>query len=223
MATVATMTAPTLDKQALETGRKLFAQRCEFVMGLANVADIPHSDVPEVAFAGRSNVGKSSLLNALTGRKSLARTSNTPGRTREINFFLLDERLMLTDLPGYGYARASKQQIKNWTSLVKDYLKGRSVLRRTMLLIDARHGLKESDKRIMTMLDDAGVSYQAVLTKCDKVAATKLKDRITAIEKEFAAHTAAHPEIIATSARDGTGIPELRAELATLAVTNKLQ
>jgi GTP-binding protein len=173
--------------------------------------------MPEIAFAGRSNVGKSSLLNALTGRKTLARTSNTPGRTREINFFELGEALLLADLPGYGYAKVSKKQVKGWTRLVRDYLTGRPNLRRLCLLIDARRGIKDSDREIMGLLDEAAVVYQAVFTKCDKVKAGALAARLQEAATELKTHGAAYPAIAATSALKGTGIAELRAGLAALA------
>jgi GTP-binding protein len=208
--------------EALEEGRQLFAQVCEFVTGAARVEHIPETALPEVAFAGRSNVGKSSLLNALTGRASLARTSNAPGRTREINFFKLGGRLILADLPGYGYARAPKARVKRWTWLIDAYLRGRARLRRACLLIDARHGIKPADREMMAALDGAAVSYQVVLTKCDKLQPPALEASLHAVTRELARHTAAHPEIFATSARDGRGIPELRAALATLAARAKL-
>ncbi|MEQ8196185.1 MAG: ribosome biogenesis GTP-binding protein YihA/YsxC [Rhodospirillales bacterium] len=217
------MMRPEADEAALEAGRKLFSQQCDFLLGAATREHIPDTSLPEIAFAGRSNVGKSSLLNALTGRKTLARTSNTPGRTREINFFDLAHRLILVDLPGYGYARASKSLIKQWTGLVNDYLRGRVQLRRVALLIDARHGLKDSDEKVMAMLDTAAVSYQAVLTKADKIAAGKLDGVCGKIAAVLAKHTAAHPDIIATSARTGAGIPELRAVLSALAAESDLQ
>ena len=203
--------------QALEYGRVLFAQACEFIMGAADMGQVPETDLPEVAFAGRSNVGKSSLINALTGRKTLARTSNPPGRTRQVNFFDLGGRLMLADLPGYGYAKAPKAEIEQWTDLVKDYLSGRPGLRRACLLIDARHGFKETDRQVMALLDQSAVVYQVTLTKCDKLKETALKSRIADVRWELAAHTAAYPEIIATSARKDQGIAELRAALAALA------
>ena len=208
---------PDDDAQALEHGRWLFAQSCDFVLGAASMDQVPETTLPEIAFAGRSNVGKSSLINALTNRSALARTSNTPGRTRQVNFFDLGNRLMLADLPGYGYAKAPKTEIEQWTGLIEDYLRGRAGLRRVCLLIDARHGLKESDRKVMALLDQAAVIYQAVLTKCDKLKQGPLKDRIQGVADELATHTAAHPEIIATSARDGSGIPALRAALAALA------
>ena len=205
------------DAAAIEAGRLLFARPAEFVLSVAEAAQLPPLGSPEIAFAGRSNVGKSSLLNALTGRKALARTSNTPGRTRQLNFFDLDGRLTLVDLPGYGYARASKTNIAAWTALVNGYLKGRPTLRRAMLLIDARHGLKESDREIMAMLDEAAVVYQVVLTKIDKTKSSALETVISAITAELARHGAAHPEIAATSAYTGSGIAEIRATLAALA------
>jgi len=202
---------------ALERGRLLFAQRCDFVLGATDMSQVPETELPEISFAGRSNVGKSSLINALTGRNTLARTSNTPGRTRQVNFFNLGGRLMLSDLPGYGYARAPKTEIAEWTALIEDYLRGRAGLRRVCLLTDARHGLKQTDRQVMALLDQAAVTYQVVLTKCDKVKTGPLQDRIESTLAELAGHTAAYPEIAATSARKGDGIAELRAELATLA------
>ena len=207
----------------IESGRLLFQRPCRFVQGCAKIEQLPSDELPEIAFAGRSNVGKSSLINALVGMKALARTSNTPGRTQEINFFDLDGQMMIADLPGYGYARAPKTQIKAWTGLVKTYLRGRVSLKRTFVLVDARHGIKDSDQRVMEMLDVAGVSYQAILTKADKITENKLESTRAKVAEVFAQHTAAHPEILATSARTGAGIPELRAALATLAETGNLQ
>jgi GTP-binding protein len=200
-----------------EFGRWLFAQDCRFVAGAATAAAVPAASLPEIAFAGRSNVGKSSLVNALTGRKTLARVSLTPGRTRQLNFFLLGERLMLVDLPGYGYASASKSDIKAWTGLTRDYLKGRPGLRRVLLLIDSRHGLKEPDREMMKMLDEAAVSYQIVLTKADKPKPPELERVRAAVTEEAARHVAAHPELAVTSAAAGLGIEELRAGLAGFA------
>ncbi|OFX09718.1 MAG: YihA family ribosome biogenesis GTP-binding protein [Alphaproteobacteria bacterium RIFOXYD12_FULL_60_8] len=203
--------------EALEAGRKLFAGRCDFLMGVVELAQLPESGLPEVAFAGRSNVGKSSLINALTGRKALARTSNTPGRTQEINFFNLSERLMLVDLPGYGFAEAPKDVVARWRGLVFDYLRGRPNLRRACVLIDARHGLKTSDREVMKMLDEAAVNYQVVLTKADKIKDRELEARQEAIRIELGADfIAAHPVVLATSSEKGTGIAELRAALAAL-------
>ncbi len=202
----------------LDNGRRLFAGESTFIMGAVQLEQIPPSDIPEIAFAGRSNVGKSSLLNALTGRKNLARTSNTPGRTREINFFNLEDRLMLADLPGYGYARAPKTMVDGWTRLINDYLRGRAELRRCFLLIDARHGLKESDRAAMAMMDAAAQSYQIVLTKCDKIKPGPYRVLHDKILAELAKHPAAYPSIVATSARKGDGLEALRAELAQIAL-----
>ena len=206
------------EKAALETGRLLFAGPCDFLISAADENDLPAlGGGTEVAFAGRSNVGKSSLLNALTGRKTLARTSNTPGRTRLLNFFSLGGRLILVDLPGYGYARASRTDIERWTQLTRGYLKGRPQLRRVCLLIDARHGIKGSDRQVMAELDTAAVSYQVVLTKADKVKPGPLQRLIAETEAMVARNPAAHPHCLATSSTTGAGIPELRAALAALA------
>ena len=211
----------TISDELIEAGRILFAGTCEFIMGAAREDQLPATELAEVAFAGRSNVGKSILINALTGRKALARTSNTPGRTREVNFFLLGEKLMLADLPGYGYARASKSSIANWTELIERYLKGRRPLRRVCLLVDARHGPKDSDRAAMALMDEAAQVYQIVLTKADKMKGPALQRIIGKAGAELAKHSAAHPEIIATSAVKGTGIAELRAQLAALALEEK--
>jgi len=201
----------------LESGRILFAQNCDFLISAASFDQLPDSELPEIAFAGRSNVGKSSLLNALTGRKNLARTSNTPGRTQQVNFFDLGGRMMLTDLPGYGYARAAKSVVEQWTRLIKSYLRGRVQLRRVCLLVDSRHGLKDTDREAMTLMDEAAVAYQIVLTKCDKIKAAELEKLLTKIHKEIAKHVAAHPEILVTSSFKSIGIEDMRAALATLA------
>ncbi len=205
----------------LEAGRLLFTQACDFMLGVEGLDHLPGPDTPEVAFAGRSNVGKSSLINALTGRNTLARTSNTPGRTQQLNFFRLGSpargHLTLVDLPGYGFARVSKEKVARWTALLKAYLRGRPNLRRALVLIDGRHGLKEPDHEIMAMMDEAAVSYQIVLTKADKVPDADRAKLWTAAERDLKAHVAAHPRLIATSSRTGWGIAELRAELAALA------
>ena len=203
----------------LESGRLLFTQSCDFTIGATNFDQLPVTELPEVAFAGRSNVGKSSLINALTNHKSLARTSNTPGRTQQINFFNLGHRLMLADLSGYGYAKASKSVVAEWNDLIKLYLSGRAQLRRACLLIDSRHGIKDNDRETMKLMDTTAVSYQIVLTKCDKIkkgALEKLQARTT---KEISAHVAAHPDILTTSSTKGYGIAEMRAGLAALAIS----
>ncbi len=204
------------DVETLEEANRLFRHPCTFLKGVVNVAGLPGDALPEVAFAGRSNVGKSSLLNALVGQKALARTSNTPGRTREVNYFVLDDRAYLVDLPGYGYAKASKKEVAGWNRLIQDYLRGRASLRRVFLLIDARHGLKTSDAPTLELMDVAAVSYQAVLTKADKVKAAELEKVIERTAKELSKHPAAFPGIIVTSARKDTGLPELRAAILTL-------
>lgn len=211
-------TAPAApDPEAVERGRYLFAQDCGFIAAAAAVAALPLPAQPEIAFAGRSNVGKSSLVNALTGRRMLARTSHTPGRTRQVIFFALGGRLVLVDLPGYGYARASKGDVAHWTGLVEAYLTGRPNLRRVCLLIDSRHGIKPSDERAMALLDAAAVSYQIVLTKTDALAPAALAAMRQATARALARRRAAHPHLIATSARTGAGLAELRAALAALA------
>ncbi len=200
-------------------GEKLFKAPCEFVKGVVSIDALPDDGRPEIAFAGRSNVGKSSLINALTGRKTLARVSVTPGRTRELNFFALgpEGALYLVDMPGYGYAKAPKSAVKGWTQLIQDYLRGRRELKRVFLLIDARHGIKANDRDTMSLLDEAAVSYQAVLTKADKPKQTELEAVIGKTEAELAKRPAAYPQILVTSARTGSGIPELRAAVAALA------
>jgi GTP-binding protein len=196
---------------------KFFAKPCDFIMGGANLESLPPTIIPEIAFAGRSNVGKSSLVNALTGKSTLAKSSNTPGRTREMNFFLLAESLMMVDLPGYGYAKAPKTDVARWTALVKAYLTGRPNLRRVCVLVDSRHGLKDTDQGIMKLLDKSAVSYQIVLTKTDKIKPIELEQVRESALLLLKKHPAAHPHIIATSAETKDGIKELRAELATFA------
>jgi GTP-binding protein len=206
-----------LEPALVEEGRRLFAREARFVFAAADAAALPPEGLPEIAFAGRSNVGKSSLINGLCGRRLLARTSNTPGRTRQVNFFELAGRLMLVDLPGYGFAQAAKTDIARWTALVRRYLQHRERLLRVCLLLDARHGVKESDRALMRLLDEAAVSYQAVLTKADKVRDGDLAAAAAAVAAEFARHPAAHPEIHLTSAVARSGIASLRANLAGLA------
>jgi GTP-binding protein len=205
------------DSLQIEAGRKLFAGACDFRAGAATEDMLPALDLPELAVAGRSNVGKSSLLNALTGHRALARVSRTPGRTQQINFFELAGRLTLVDLPGYGYAAAQKRAVANWNKLIEHYLKGRAGLRRVLLLIDARHGIKPADRRALALLDEAALSYVVVLTKCDEVKPDTL-DRLAAVTAaDLAKHPAAYPALYLTSAHDGSGIAELRGALAELA------
>ena len=195
--------------------RKLFAKECQFVIGAVSVEDIPNiTPLPEIAFIGRSNVGKSTLINALTGRKTLARVSNTPGRTRQLNFFNLDDKLMLVDLPGYGYAKASKKEIKKWEGLIKDYLAGRVQLRRVCLLIDCRRGIKDSDSEFMQLLDDHAVSYQIMLTKSDKSSSAEIEKICDTIKSRAKKHPALFDHVIITSATERIGIDELQATLA---------
>ena len=200
-----------------EAGRRLFAQECRFVAGAATLDRLPPAGLPEVAFAGRSNVGKSSLVNALTNRQTLARTSNTPGRTQQLNFFELGGRLVLVDLPGYGYAKVSKARVADWTRLLTRYLKGRATLSTAMLLVDSRHGLKDSDRAMMAELDGAAVAYQIVLTKADKPKPAELDAVRAAVAEELKRHPAAFPAVRTTSAETGAGIAGLRARLAALA------
>lgn len=201
------------DEELVETARKLFAGPIGFLKSAPALEHLPDPDVPEIAFAGRSNVGKSSLLNALTGRNALARTSNTPGRTQELNFFDVGDPLefRLVDMPGYGFAKAPKDVVKKWRFLVNDFLRGRQVLKRALVLIDARHGVKEVDREILEMLDKAAVSYRMVLTKADKVKASDLAAVTASVEAEARKRPAAHPHVLATSSEGGMGIAELRA------------
>ena len=205
------------DAATLERGRKLFAGPCTFLKGVVAMSGLPPADRVEVCFAGRSNVGKSTLINALTGHKALARASNTPGRTQEINYFILGESHYLVDLPGYGFAKAPVATVEKWQRLLKAYLSGRPTLRRAFVLIDARHGIKEVDDEILTLLDKAAVPFQAVLTKADKVKAAELAEILDQVRARLQSHPAAFPELIVTSSEKGEGIAILRATIAALA------
>jgi GTP-binding protein len=202
--------------EAREKGRLLFAGPVDFVKGVVAMSGLPPADRREVCFAGRSNVGKSSLINALTGRKTLARASNTPGRTQEINYFALGEERYLVDLPGYGYAEAPLAIVAKWQALLKQYLAGRQTLRRAFVLIDARHGVKAVDEEILKLLDRSAVTYQAVLTKVDKINRTEREAVIEQVKGALTKHPAAFPEIVVTSSEKGEGIETLRAIIATL-------
>ncbi len=206
------------DELNIEDGRKLFAGTCDFILGVAGLEQLPDANKPEIAFAGRSNVGKSSLINALTGRKALARTSHTPGRTQQLNYFNLgDGRLYMVDMPGYGYAKVSKTIREEWNALIRSYLRGRPNLRCVFILIDARHGLKDSDIELMKMLDETAVSYRIILTKTDKVKDEERKKIIAKTTASLKKHSAAHPEISTTSAHKDVGVAELRALMASYA------
>ncbi len=209
------MTEPWTEEQIL-AGRRLFAGPSRFIMGVVALEQLPPATRPEIAFAGRSNAGKSTLINALTGKNGLARASNTPGRTRELNFFEIGDALTLVDMPGYGYAKAAKSDVGKWQALLRGYLRGRPGLLRAFVLVDARHGPKEADERIFALLDEAAVTYQIVLTKADKVSPKDLAHTERLAETAAKAHSAAYPYIHATSAVKGTGLPELRAEIAGL-------
>ncbi len=205
--------AETPDDALLEKGRKLFAGETEFVKGVVAMSGLPPADRLEICFAGRSNVGKSSLINALTGRKGLARASNTPGRTQEINFFTAGD-IYVVDLPGYGYANAPVAVVEKWQNLLKQYLSGRQTLRRVFVLIDARHGAKAVDEEIMTLLDRSAVTFQAVMTKTDKVKKAALEESLAKTRAALSKHPAAYPELILTSSEKGDGIATLRATIA---------
>lgn len=206
------------DDEAIEAGRLLFTQSCDFMLSVAAIKQLPATDLPEIAFVGRSNVGKSTLINAITNHKQLARTSNTPGRTQQINLFNLGGRLILADLPGYGFAKAPKPTVESWHRLIQTYLKGRPTLRIVAILIDARHGLKDVDLDYMTFLADAAVAYRVVLTKADHVKPVALATLLQDVEAALKHKVGAHPLPIATSSKDNAGIAELRAALAEFAL-----
>jgi GTP-binding protein len=205
------------DEASAEAGRKLFAGQVDFVKGVVAMSGLPPADRAEVCFAGRSNVGKSSLINALTGRKALARASNTPGRTQEINYFALGDAHYLVDLPGYGFANAPVAVVQRWQALMKSYLSGRPTLRRAFVLIDARHGVKPVDDEIMTLLDKSAVTFQAVLTKADKPRKGELDKVLTQVRGALARHPAAFPDLMLTSSETGEGLATMRAAIAGLA------
>ncbi len=202
-----------MDDELTERARRLFAGRVEFLKSAPALQFLPDPDMPEIAFAGRSNVGKSSLINAVTGRKSIARASVTPGRTQELNFFDVGEPtlLRLVDMPGYGFAKAPVKVVENWKRLVRDFLRGRQVLKRVLVLIDARHGMKPVDAEMMKMLDEAAVGYRVILTKADKIKAEELEEVLVRTQADARKHIAAHPDVLVTSAEKGMGIAELRA------------
>lgn len=206
----------TYTPEQIENGNHLFSGECNFIAGSTAMSNLPDNKLTEIAFAGSSNVGKSSIVNALTGRRTLARTSSNPGHTKQLNFFNLRDKIVLVDLPGYGYAKASKTAIAEWTEFTRDYLRGRANLKRICLLIDSRRPLKPTDIATMNIMDESAVIYQIVLTKVDKVKKSDVDKIISAIKTSAKKHTAMHPDIIATSSRDGTGIEQLRAELAAL-------
>ena len=206
-----------VDPEALEAARLMFARPVTFMMGAAEVSGLPAADLPEVAFAGRSNVGKSSLINGLTGQNHLARASNEPGRTREVNFFVVDERMRLVDLPGYGFARASRTTTAKFQDLGRAYLRGRPNLKRAYLLIDARHGLKEVDGEAMDALDEAAVSYQIILTKADKLKPAEVEAQVAKASAQIVRRPAAYPVVLATSSERGDGMAELRLAIMQVA------
>ncbi len=202
--------------EQLEAANNLFKNKTEFMLGVAKLEQLPLSNLPEIAFAGRSNVGKSSIINALTKQKGLAKTSNTPGRTQQLNFFNLADKIYIVDLPGYGYAQAPESQVKQWQKVIFAYLQGRVNLKRVFLLIDSRHGIKKVDEKVMDMLDKAAVTYQLVLTKVDKISMAALAQTKAKTEAEEGKHAAAYKKVLVTSSEKNIGIDELRAEIASL-------
>ncbi len=210
---------PEFDNTQIENGKQLFKQPCNFVLGVAKLQQLPDSEIPEIAFAGRSNVGKSSIINALFGQKKLAKTSNTPGRTQQLNYFNLADKIHIVDMPGYGFAQAPENMVKQWTNLVFTYLQGRVNLKRVFLLIDSRHGIKKADLETMELLDKAAVTYQIVLTKTDKISAKALEKVISETQETISKHAAAYVTILATSSEKNIGLDLLRAEIASLALT----
>lgn len=205
-----------IQKERLKKGIELFNKRCDFILSVASLKQLPLDDKVEVAFAGRSNVGKSSLINALFGQRKLAKTSSTPGRTQQLNYFNLNDKVYIVDLPGYGFAKAPKDIVKNWQNLINTYLVGRANLRRVFVLIDSRHGIKKIDEEIMDMLDKAAVTYQIVLTKTDKISEKELNKILDDTNKKIEKHTAAYVTIIATSSEKNLGLDELKAEVFSL-------
>ncbi len=207
---------PEYSQEKLKEAEAFFKQPCEFVLGVAKLEQLPLSEMPEIAFAGRSNVGKSSIINALTGKKGLAKTSNTPGRTQQLNYFNLADKIYIVDLPGYGYAQAPENMVKQWQKLIFAYLQGRVNLKRVFVLIDSRHGIKKVDLEIMEMLDKAAVTYQIVLTKTDKISSKALEKVLTETRKIIKEHAAAYVSVLATSSEKKQGLNELRYEIFSL-------
>ncbi len=203
-------------EEQLEKAKSLFKNKTNFVLGVAKLEQLPLTEMPEVAFAGRSNVGKSSIINAICGQKGLAKTSNTPGRTQQLNFFNLADKVHIVDLPGYGFAKAPEEQVKQWQKIIFAYLQGRVNLKRVFVLIDSRHGIKKSDLEVMELLDKAAVTYQLVLTKLDKIGSGNLAKVRSDLEKEIGKHAAAYAKVLATSSEKNIGINELQAEIASL-------